>query len=102
MYPPPPAVPIGEAGGARRGGAGGGAGDPDSDDDVAGVGHRGPTLSPEFVKLDRPSRFNGKHSELENFLFAMESYIASSGLQGQAATKFLVSYLTGDALTWWR
>ena len=47
-------------------------------------------------------RFTGKHSELENFLFAMLSYIASSNLQGQAATKFLVSYLQGDALTWWR
>jgi hypothetical protein len=32
----------------------------------------------------------------------MESFIASSDLRGQAATRFLVSYLTGDALTWWR
>lgn len=97
-------MPLGEAGGARRrgasGGAGGGPGDPDSSDSDAE--DRGPTLSPEFVKLDRPSRFSGKHSDLENFLFAMNSYIASSGLRGQAATRFLVSYLTGDALTWWR
>ena len=54
------------------------------------------------MKLDRPMRFNGKHSELENFLFAMKSYITSSNLQGQSATRFLVSYLQGDALTWWR
>ncbi|MDY6966383.1 MAG: hypothetical protein SVM80_10535 [Halobacteriota archaeon] len=74
---------MGEAGGAgRRSGGAGGAGPPDDSDDDVDAQLRGPTLSPEFVKLDRPGRFNGKHSDLENFLFAMNSYIASSGMRG--------------------
>ena len=32
----------------------------------------------------------------------MKMYIASVGLNGQNASRFFVSYLTGDALTWWR
>lgn len=87
----PTARPVAES----AGGSGGGG------SNVA-TGASGPSLAPAYVKLDRPMRFDGKHAELENFLFAMESYILSSEIQGQAATKFLVSYLEGDALTWWR
>ena len=32
----------------------------------------------------------------------MRLYLDSSGLTGQNAARFLVSYLVGDALTWWR
>ena len=36
----------------------------------AGVGIRtGPTLQPPSVKLEKPGRFSGKHSELDNFVF---------------------------------
>ena len=68
---PTPPAPVAEAGGGGGGGGGG---------HVVPIAVRGPSLSPEFVKLDRPMRFNGKHSELENFLFAMRSYIVSSNL----------------------
>ena len=75
---------------------GGGGGNP------AGATTAGPTLYPPYIKIEKPPKFSGKHSELENFLFAMRLYLDSSGLTGQSATRFLVSYLVGDALTWWR
>ena len=59
-------------------------------------------MAPPHIKLEKPPKFSGKHSELENFLFAMQLYLDSSGLTGQNAARFLVSYLVGDALTWWR
>ena len=58
----------------------------------------GPTLAPPHIKLEKSPKFSGKHSELENFLFAMRLYLDSSGLKGQNASRFLVSYLVGDAL----
>lgn len=40
---------------------------------------------------------------MDNFLFEMKQYIDSVGLgQGSTAVRFAVSYLKGDALTWWR
>ncbi len=96
QYPGPP-QPVGEAGGASAAGvyAGGTS---------AGAGglRVGPSLIPDNVKMDKPLRFSGKHHELGNFLFAMRSYIASVNLTGQNASRFFVSFLTGDALTWWR
>ena len=32
----------------------------------------------------------------------MNQFIAAVGLTGQRATRFLVTFLKGDALTWWR
>lgn len=31
----------------------------------------GPSLVPREVKIEKPSTFSGKHSELSNFLFEM-------------------------------
>lgn len=44
------------------------------------AGISGPSIAPAYVKLDRPMRFDGNHAELENFLFAVESYIYNSDL----------------------
>jgi hypothetical protein len=53
--------------------------------------------------LAKPNTFNGKHSELDNFVFEMKSYIDNVGLgSGNRACRFLTTYLKGDALTWWR
>ena len=83
---------MGESGGT--GGGGGGA--------PSGGHGTGPSLAPQYIKLEKPPKFGGKHSELENFIFAMKLYLDSSGLRGSNAARFLVSYLYGDALTWWR
>ena len=47
-------------------------------------------------------RFNGKHEKLDNFLFSMQQYLESVNLTGQDACRFIVLYLTDDAMTWWR
>lgn len=62
-----------------------------------------PSLVPKEVKLEKPSVYTGKKSELNNFLFEMRQYIDSVGLGSNgSACRFLVSHLKGDALTWWR
>ena len=52
--------------------------------------------------MDRPSSFNGKHSDLNNFIFQMKSYISSTNMAENTACRFLASFLKGDALAWWR
>ena len=52
--------------------------------------------------MDKPSKFTGRHDELENFIFQMKMHLDSVGLKGQNAVKYVVSFLKGDALTWWR
>ena len=62
-----------------------------------------PTLVPREVKLSKPSSFSGKKVEVDNFIFEMRQYVDSVGLgTGSTACRFVVSYLKGDALTWWR
>ncbi len=62
-----------------------------------------PSLVPREVKVEKPSTFSGKHTDLSNFLFEMRQYIDTVGLGTDGnACRFLVSYLKGDALTWWR
>jgi hypothetical protein len=69
---------------------------------AGGIGH-GPSIQPREVKLERPSTFSGKHSELDNFVFEMQQYLESTGLgSGPRACRFFVTYLKGDAKTWWR
>lgn len=63
----------------------------------------GPTLQPREIKVEKPSKFSGKHSELDNFVFEMKQYVETVGLgSGTRACRLLVSYLKGDAMTWWR
>ena len=58
---------------------------------------------PREVKLSKPSSFSGKKVEVDNFIFEMRQYVDSVGLEtGNTACRFVVSYLKGDALTWWR
>ena len=55
------------------------------------------------MKIEKPSTFSGKHADLSNFVFEMRQYISTVGLGTNGnACRFLVSYLKGDALTWWR
>lgn len=61
-----------------------------------------PTLVPQTIKIEKPSTFNGKHSDLENFLFQIDQYVDMTQLSGVDSVKFVVSLLRGDALTWWR
>ena len=62
-----------------------------------------PSLIPREVKVEKPSTFSGRHADLSNFLFEMLQYIDTVGLGTDGkACRFLVSYLKGDALTWWR
>ena len=35
----------------------------------------GPTLQPREIKVEKPSKFSGKHSELNNFVFEMKQYV---------------------------
>lgn len=68
---------------------------------MGGASH--PSLVPREVKLAKPNTFSGKKSDVNNFIFEMRQYIDSVGLgDGPAACRFLVTYLKGDALTWWR
>lgn len=47
--------------------------------------------------------FDGQRKHLHNFLYVMQQYIDSVGLgDGDRACRFFVSFLRGDALTWWR
>jgi hypothetical protein len=67
------------------------------------MGGMAPTLQPREVKLPRPNTFDGKHSELDNFVFEIRSYIDNVGLgDGPRACRYLTTHLKGDALTWWR
>ncbi len=62
-----------------------------------------PSLIPKEIKVEKPSTFTGRHADLSNFLFEMKQYIDTVGLGNDGkACRFLVSYLKGDALTWWR
>lgn len=64
---------------------------------------QGPTLVPREVKLEKPLTFSGKRSELQNFMYVMRAYVDSVGLgNGSRACRYFVSFLRGDALTWWR
>ncbi len=65
-------------------------------------GIQGPTFVPTHVKLPLPAKFSGKHSQLENFLFRCDQYIAFTHLSGVNAVQLIVSLLEGDADTWWR
>lgn len=66
-------------------------------------GASGPSLVPREVKLARPNSFSGKKSEVDNFIFEMKQYVDSVNLGGNgSACRFVVSYLKGEALTWWR
>ena len=47
--------------------------------------------------------FDGNKKAMHNFLYVMQQYIDSVGLGvGSRACRFFVSFLRGDALTWWR
>lgn len=61
-----------------------------------------PSLVPASIKLEKPTTFNGRHTDLENFLFQVDQYVDMVNLTGSNAVKFVVSLLRGDALTWWR
>jgi hypothetical protein len=64
---------------------------------------RYPTLVPKEVKIERPGIFSGKHSELQNWLFVMKQYLDTVNIgSGPEACRLVVTYLRGDALTWWR
>lgn len=40
---------------------------------------------------------------MDNFVFEIKQYIDTVGLgSGARACRFLVTYLKGDAMTWWR
>ena len=85
---------MAEAAGGGAGGSGGGGG---------GTSARtGPTLQPNFLKMDKLDPFYGDHNKLDNFIFSMRSYLASTNASNQVACRYLVSHLKGDALTWWR
>ena len=63
----------------------------------------GPSLIPREVPIEKPPTFNGNKRDTENFIFVMSQYIDTVGLgNGEKACRFFVSYLRGDALTWWR
>lgn len=69
----------------------------------AEAGSSQPSLVPSTIKLERPSTFSGKHSELRNWMHEMKQYIESVNLGNyENACRFVVSYLKGAALTWWR
>jgi hypothetical protein len=58
---------------------------------------------PRELKVEKPPSFSGKHGELQNFIFLMRQYLDTVNLgTGPNACRVLVSYLRGDALTWWR
>ena len=59
---------------------------------------------PKDPKILAPSRFTGKSSELQNFLFAMREYfqIKVNELPDEPARlAFLTAMLSGSALDWW-
>ena len=60
-------------------------------------------MVPNFVKIERPSNFTGKHSEVQDWLFEMRSYIDTLQLGSYGkACEVIQRHLKGQALTWWR
>ena len=60
-------------------------------------------MVPREIKLAKPNTFDGNREEVHNFIFEIKQYIDSLGMGiDQTACRFAVSYLKGDALTWWR
>ena len=39
-------------------------------------------MKPDSVKLEKPRKYNGRHDQLENFIFQMKQYVDSVGLVG--------------------
>ena len=47
--------------------------------------------------------FDGNKKHLQNFLYVMQNFIDTVGLgDGSRACRYFVSFLRGEALTWWR
>jgi hypothetical protein len=51
-----------------------------------------PSLAPRNVELQKPSIFNGRKVEVDNFIFEMRQYCDSVNLTGGNAVRFAVSH----------